>query len=236
MKHRPSPSAPGPEAIAKSVRGHLARHLGADLANLPGEFLDRMQHFAGGIALWGARTNLTARPDDPEEVAFHVIDSVMPVVIAPLIEMLSGRFSAAARVADIGSGAGFPGLVLAAASDAHFTLIESRRKRASFLTVMVAEMGLRNAEVIAARAEDAHLDSDFDLVTARAFGAAAEFFTLATRALKPRGVAMLYANASQRLSLDAARTAGLSDYTRVPYQITHGAERVSRVLALWRKA
>jgi 16S rRNA (guanine527-N7)-methyltransferase len=139
-------------------------------------------------------------------------------------------------VLDLGSGAGFPGLVLAAASDAHFTLVEARRKRASFLSVTAAEMRLPNVDVIPARAEGAHLMSEFDLVTARAFGAAADFFALAADALKPGGVAMLYANPSQRLSLDAGRAAGLADYTRVPYQIARRAERVSRVVTLWRRS
>ena len=236
VKHSPSAAAADPEAIAKSAREVIGRHLGPGLTNLPHEFLERIERLAAGVALWGGRMNLTAHPEDPDELAFHVIDSVTPVVIGGSIEMLAGKFCAGQRILDLGSGAGFPGLVLAAASDAHFTLIESRRKRASFLTVVVAEMGLRNADVIAARAEDAHLAHDFDLVTARAFGAAADFFALATTALKPGGIAMLYANPSQRLSLDAARAAGLADYTRVAYHIARRRDRVSRVLALWRNA
>lgn len=235
VKHRPSRSAADPEAIAKSTRALVARHLRDDLPKLPPDFLDRIERLAAGIALWGMRMNLTAHPEDPDEIAFHVIDSLMPVLIASRNEMLAGKFSAGERVLDLGSGAGFPGLVLATASDAHFTLVEARRKRASFLTVTIAEMGLRNVDVIAKRAEGAHLMSEFDLVTARAFGAAADFFALAADALKPGGVAMLYANPSQRLSLDAARAAGLADYKRVPYQIARRAERVSRVLALWRR-
>ena len=86
--------------------------------------------------------NLTAHPEDPEEIAFHVIDSVMPVVLASLNGPLHGTFDKGSTVLDLGSGAGFPGLVLAAASPANFTLIESRRKRASFLQVARAEMRL----------------------------------------------------------------------------------------------
>jgi 16S rRNA (guanine527-N7)-methyltransferase len=236
VKHPPSHPAAEPDAIAKSVRDLVARHLRADLPNLPSDFPERIERLAAGIALWGSRMNLTAHPEDPDEIAFHVIDSVMPVLIAPRSELLAGKFADGHRMLDIGSGAGFPGLVLAAASAARFTLIESRRKRASFLTVVVAEMELRNVEVIAARAEDAHRDSEFDLVTARAFGAAADFFALAARALKPGASAMLYANPSQRLSLDAARAAGLADYARLPYHVPRRAERVNRVLALWRKS
>ena len=128
---------------------------------------------------------------------------------------------------DLGSGAGFPGLVLAAASPAHFTLVESRRKRASFLTVAVAEMGLKNVAIEGRRAEDIGLAEQYDLVTARAFGATADFFALAARALKPGGLAMLYANPSQRLSLD--------DHQLIEYSVARRGEKIDRILAIWRR-
>ncbi len=183
--------------------------------------------------------NLTAHPEDPAEIAFHVIDSVMPVVIAPSHKALAGSFAANQNVLDLGAGAGFPGLVLAAAAPAHFTLVESRRKRASFLTVAAAEMGLANVRVAAVRADAAGFapqSRPFDLVTTRAFGDAPDFFAIAAAALRPGGVAMLYASPAQRLALDDARAAGLCDYTRVAYQVARRTERVNRVLALWRKA
>ena len=58
---------------------------------------------------------------------------------------------------DIGSGAGFPGLVIAAAINASVTLVEARRKRATFLTEAVIEMGLKNVRVECARAESLEL-------------------------------------------------------------------------------
>jgi 16S rRNA G527 N7-methylase RsmG len=80
-------------------------------------------------------------------------------------EMLAARadltkaFAAGSRVLDLGSGAGFPALILAAACDADFLLMEARRKRASFLRVTAAEMGLANVQVDSARAEPATLRS-----------------------------------------------------------------------------
>ena len=73
------------------------------------------------------------------------------------------------RVLDLGSGAGFPSLILAAACAADFTLLEARRKRASFLTVAAAEMGLANVRVEPSRTDSMTLEPVFDVVTARAF-------------------------------------------------------------------
>jgi 16S rRNA (guanine(527)-N(7))-methyltransferase RsmG len=127
---------------------------------------------------------------------------------------------------DLGSGAGFPGLVLAAASSADFALVESRRKRASFLQVAVGEMGLKNVTIEGRRAEEVGLAERYDLVTARAFGDAAGFFALAARALKPGGFGMLYASPSQRFTPDVAR---------IPYSVVRRGEKIHRILALWRR-
>jgi 16S rRNA G527 N7-methylase RsmG len=72
---------------------------------------------------------------------------------------LADAFVAGTRVLDLGSGAGFPALILAAACDADFLLMEARRKRASFLRLIAAEMGLANVQVDSARAEPATLRS-----------------------------------------------------------------------------
>ncbi len=238
MKPGGSQSAADPGAIGLAARTIVETALVALDAAPPTEFLPRIEKLAGGVALWGARMNLTAHPDDPDELAFHILDSLMPYLIASAADsgMLRGAFSGGKKILDLGSGAGFPGLVLAAASGAEFTLIESRRRRASFLAVAIAEMGLHNVIVDSSRAEPRLLRPQFDLVTARAFGRAEDFYPLAAAALKPCGLAMLYANPSQRLSLDRAANAGLSSYARVPYQVERRGARVDRVLALWRKA
>lgn len=238
MKRNEIPSTETADAIGRAVRTIVEGALHS-LGPTPTEdFLFRVEKLASNVALWGARMNLTAHPDDADEIAFHVVDSLMPYVIAsaPDSGMLHGVFSDGKKILDLGSGAGFPGLVLAAASSADYTLIESRRKRASFLAVAIAEMGLHNVSVDPSRAEPELLRPEFDLVTARAFGKAGEFYALAAAGAKPYGLAMLYANPSQRLSLDIAAEAGLESYTRLTYQVPRRGQRVDRVLALWRRA
>jgi 16S rRNA (guanine527-N7)-methyltransferase len=82
---------------------------------------------------------------------------------------LSTALPAEASVADLGSGAGLPGLVLAIGRpDLRVTLVEPLLRRATFLDEAVAELGLANVRVRRARAEELHGQETFDVVTARA--------------------------------------------------------------------
>ncbi len=208
-----------------------------DVSAIAPGFLDRMTKFAETLALWGAWTNLTAHPSDPAEVAFHIVDSLMPIALEsePDSNPLREAFGRAARVLDVGSGAGFPGLVLASASAARFTLVEARRKRASFLRAASVEMGLSNVTVEQSHLSPADLNRDFDIAITRALGPPADFYAIAAAALVEGGIAILYANPAQRLDLPAARSAGLGDEARVPYQLRRGQSAVSRMLVVWRK-
>ncbi len=103
---------------------------------------------------------------DPSEIASkHFIDA--------LTGLLAREIRPGERVADVGSGGGFPGIVLAAVRpSAEFVLIESSRKRAAFLETVLQELDLPNAAVVVARAEEAgqrpeHREA-YDLVVSRA--------------------------------------------------------------------
>ena len=177
-----------PIEIARATRAIVAEIVATTGFEPPLRFLDRIETFAAALALWGAKLNLTATPDDPAKLAFHIIDSLAPLILAGRrgVPMLAARaafpdafmgssnrtiversaltdaFAAGTRVLDLGSGAGFPALILAAACDADFLLMEVRRKRASFLRVTAAEMGLSNVQVDSSRAEPAALRSAHD--------------------------------------------------------------------------
>jgi 16S rRNA (guanine(527)-N(7))-methyltransferase RsmG len=175
---------------------------------------------------------------DPDEIVFHVFDSIIPVSLAVSSKILRlGGFDRERRFLDIGSGAGFPGLVIAAAINAQVTLVESRRKRATFLNEAIIEMGLRNAHVETMRAESLDVDIGFDLMTARAVGRPLDMFKLAGRGLHPGGVLMLYASAAQNFDAeaDAASAAGLVDASVASYDLRHGREVTNRTVATWRR-
>src|SRR5260370_27590785 len=62
-------------------------------------FLDRIERLAAALATWGVRMNLTAEPEEPSEIAFHVADSLAPLILASRHDgaFLSGTFSAGKR-------------------------------------------------------------------------------------------------------------------------------------------
>jgi len=168
----------------------------------PAGLLDRLESFGRELARWGAKFNLTASPDDPAEVAGHILDSLMPLLLIARNpeSQLTRCFLAGKRVLDLGSGAGFPGLILAASTEAKFVLLESRRKRASFLKTAIGAMALANAEVDSRYRRT--FANEFDVVTARAFARPQEFYEVAATALKPEGIAILYASERQRLEVE----------------------------------
>ena len=90
-------------------------------------------------------------------------------------------------VADVGSGAGLPGIPMAIAlPEAHFVLIEPMERRSTWMLEVIEELGLTNVEVRRARAEEV-LDQKFDIVTARAVAALGKLLRMTVHLLKPGG-------------------------------------------------
>jgi 16S rRNA (guanine527-N7)-methyltransferase len=223
-----------PEQIAAAVRAQLAPAIAplGVIANTV-QFLNRIERMAATLAVWGPKINLTADPRDPDEIVFHVFDSIIPISVAASAKVLHlGRVH---RVLDIGSGAGFPGLVIAAALNAHVTLVEARRKRATYLSEAAIEMGLQNVRVEYARAEAVEVSDSFDLVTARAVGDPAGIFEIAGKGLHREGVLMLYVSAEQKFDehREAAAAAGLVDASVAGYDLRHGKQVMRRAVATW---
>ena len=143
------------------VRARLAEL--AERYELPNGSVDRLQRLLELVA--DEPSAITSVRDPADGVDTHVADSLVA------LELPAVR--AARRAADLGSGGGFPGLVLAIAlPEARIALVESVSRKCAFLRGAVTELGLGNADVIQARAEawpegiNAH-----DLVTARALAA-----------------------------------------------------------------
>jgi len=224
--------------IGEALHLQLDRMLGdGHLNSRVASFSTKIAVFATHLALWGQKINLTASPTDPDEILFHVMDSLAPVSIAAKQpeSILARVLGQDCRLMDLGSGAGFPGLILAAATGARTILIESRRKRASFLETAATSMGLSNATVIQLRATPANVPRGFDLVTIRAVGVSPEFFAIASAALKPGGVAVAYLSAGQEVDRKAARAAGMTELPSARYDMSRGGEGIPRILALWFK-
>ena len=104
-----------------------------------------------------------------------------------------------ARVADVGSGAGIPGVPLAIVRpDSRFVLIEPRRGRVAFLEAVVDELRLTNVAVFLGRAED--VDDAFDVVVARALAAPIESWEIAVPLLRPAGRLVYWAGKGFQVS------------------------------------
>jgi 16S rRNA (guanine527-N7)-methyltransferase len=227
------------EQIAAEVRAQLAPAIAplGVVANTH-EFLGRIERMAAMLAVWGPKINLTAHPRDPNEIVFHVFDSIIPISIAAGARIL--RLARTHRILDIGSGAGFPGLVIAAAINVSVTLVEARRKRATFLSEAAVEMGLKNVRVECVRAESLELHEEYDLITSRAaVGNPAALFEIAGRGLhRDGGVMMLYVSADQKfdeVTEAAANRAVLFDGIRSVYDLRHGHDVFHRAAATWKR-
>ena len=141
----------------RGVLGALLQRLGLPL-NLASPLIAHANAVAGA----SERLGLVAPGDQGSLLPRHTADSLLfALVRAP---------KARESWVDVGSGAGFPGLVLACCyPDTKFALIEPSERRAGFLELQVAGLGLSNVEVLARRLEE--VSGPFDVAVARAFEA-----------------------------------------------------------------
>jgi 16S rRNA (guanine527-N7)-methyltransferase len=175
------------EPAAAATDGELADLLaeGADalaLALTPAQ-IDLFVAYVRLIAHWNGAYNLTAVRDPRAMVFQHILDCL--AVIVPLRRR--GLARAGARLLDVGSGAGLPGLVIAAAEPAlNVVCVDSVGKKAAFITHAVAALGLKNATALHGRVE-AVAEAGFDVVTSRAFASLADFFSTTRSLLAEQG-------------------------------------------------
>jgi 16S rRNA (guanine527-N7)-methyltransferase len=163
--------------MAGDWRGRLAPGLKALGLSLPAGGEQKLLHYVELLERWNQAYNLTAVRDPAEMVAKHLLDSlsVLPFVTA-------------GPVADVGTGAGLPGIPLAVARpDLRFTLIDSNGKKTRFVTQAMAELKLGNVEVVQSRAEAHRPAAPYALVLSRAFASLADFAELAGGMAAPGG-------------------------------------------------
>jgi 16S rRNA (guanine527-N7)-methyltransferase len=119
--------------------------------------------------------------------------------------VVSETVKAGDLVADVGSGAGLPGIPMAIAlPEANFVLIEPMERRSNWMLEVIEELGLTNVEVRRARAEEV-LDLKFDIVTARAVAALDKLLRLTVHLLKPGGSLVALKGSKAAEEIEAAR-------------------------------
>lgn len=200
----------------------------ADRHALGPEVTARLDALLGALEDPEAPTTVHARE---EAVDVHVADSLVALEVPEVWE--------AARIADLGAGAGLPGLALAAALDrTNVVLVESVRRKVEFIARACAAMGLLNAEVVWSRAEEwAEGVDTCDVVCARALASLPVLCEYASPLLLDGGLLICWKGAVDAAEAAAGRAAaaatGLGDPEVRPVSPYAGSER--RTLWIFRK-
>jgi 16S rRNA (guanine527-N7)-methyltransferase len=145
----------------------------------------RLDAYLGLLAKWNAAYNLTSVRDPAQMRVQHLADCL--AAVEPLRRQLVGR---PARILDVGSGGGLPGVVLALSEPAwDVTCVDTVGKKAAFLRQVAGELALPNLHAEYARIEALKL-TPFDLITSRAFASLPDFVRLTRLLLGQGGVWM----------------------------------------------
>ena len=163
-------------------------------AELFGDRIEVARAFTAALAREGEERGLIGPLELPRLWTRHILNSA---IAAPLFH---------GSVADIGSGAGLPGLVLAIARpDVEWTLIEPMERRITWLNEQVLDLGLTNVTVLRARAEDVRPLEAFDVVTARAVSALRTLIPLTAPLVSDGGELTLLKGMNVSNEIDAAQ-------------------------------
>lgn len=152
--------------------------------NVTPEQAEKLDRYRELLKEWNEKMNLTAITDDEGIIVKHFVDSLS---LVPLIKEFGGK-----TLADVGTGAGFPGIPLKiVCPELEVCLIDSLAKRLGFLNVVIGELGLKGISTVHSRAEDAGRDKKhrdhYDLVTARAVAAMPVLLEYCLPLVKPNG-------------------------------------------------
>lgn len=144
------------------------------------------------LETWNRAYSLTAIRDPVDVVRRHFLDSllVLPHIRGP-------------RLLDVGTGAGFPGMVIAlSCPQLKCVLLDKNAKKTRFCLQAIAELGIDNVEVVRARAEEYHPESPFSTVIARAFGQLSQLYTVTRHLLLAGGRLIAMKGAHPERELD----------------------------------
>jgi 16S rRNA (guanine527-N7)-methyltransferase len=187
------------------------------------EALEGLNRLTSLLLRWNSTVNLVARADEPFLWERHISDSLQ------LVPLIAGEIM---RGIDLGSGAGFPGLILALATRIPFDLVEADRRKAAFLREAARVTGAP-VQVHAIRAETAELPPA-PLITARAVAPLPRLLALAAPLLTPGGVCLFLKGAKVDSELTHAEAEWQMHVDGVPSRTAPGA-RILRITGLSRR-
>lgn len=189
------------------------------------QYLPLARRFASDLAQFGEQLGLIGPLEASRLWSRHLINCA---VVAPYVR-------ADGQLADVGSGAGLPGLVLAIMRpDVTVTLVEPMERRTDWLREETARLGLVNVTVVRARAEDAVSAGPFDQVTARAVSALSKLIPITVPLVRPGGELLLLKGARVAEEITAASSVLRRHRVSNVEVVELGADVVPEVTRLFR--
>jgi len=178
----------------------FARELKALGINVSRETLQRLETYAALLAKWQAKINLVGPATLPDLWRRHFLDSAQLIPIISSLPQLGGR-----NLVDMGSGAGFPGLVLAIMTDWRVHLIDSDQRKCAFLRQVALDCGVLDRVTIHAKRIEQVTGIAADVVTARACAPLDELLALAEPFIGEKGTGLFLKGAQAEEELTQAQ-------------------------------
>lgn len=161
--------------------------------NLTNEQISKLDKLREIVLEYNTLTNLTSITDIDEFNIKHILDSISVTKYFDLHKKV---------ILDVGSGGGFPGLVLAIViEDSLVTMLDANNKKTQFINYAIKELGLPNANSIYSRVEEADITEKYDVVVSRAVASLNILLEITAFAAKVNGQLIYYKGANAGLEL-----------------------------------
>ena len=140
--------------------------------------IEKLEIYLATLKKWNRVYNLTAINEDSEIITKHFLDSLS----------VNGFIQNSQRILDVGTGAGFPGLILALFNpDKSFVLVDGVSKKISFLQEMIGKLNLKNVMAVHIKVEEYKVTEQFDIIISRAFAEIKKMIKLTKHLIKVNG-------------------------------------------------
>lgn len=140
--------------------------------------IEKLEIYLATLKKWNKVYNLTAINEDSAIITKHFFDSLS----------VNGFIQNSQRILDVGTGAGFPGLILALFNpDKSFVLVDGVSKKISFLQEMIGKLNLKNVMAVHIKVEEYKVTEQFDIIISRAFAEIKKMIKLTKHLIKVNG-------------------------------------------------
>lgn len=140
--------------------------------------IEKLEIYLATLKKWNKVYNLTAINEDSAIITKHFFDSLS----------VNGFIQNSQRILDVGTGAGFPGLILALFNpDKSFVLVDGVSKKISFLQEMIGKLNLKNVMAVHIKVEEYKVTEQFDIIISRAFAEIKKMIKLTKHLIKANG-------------------------------------------------